>query len=335
MSLVDGSFDPLHPGHLAYFRAARSLGYPLLCNICPDSETAQKHPVLLPADQRAQILDSLDILTYVHVSERPTVEILQQLRPAYYVKGQDWLNRLPVEQGQVCDELNVRIRFTDSVLASSSGLLAKFQPDVDAFERLVHGQQPAGEPWTPVLPYTIEARREVEGRQPSLIKEVFEPRLVMDYGCGAGYLVAFLAELGVNVYGYERSEALRDLCPPYVSHLVKDSCWHNELNSGPAYDLVICREVLEHCTILEIREIVHRLCRLSKRYCYVTTRFAKQPAHFLSVDTADNLDPDHRTMLHQDFLRTLFILEGFTRRADLEQRMDWQQKGRVLVYERG
>jgi hypothetical protein len=39
-------------------------------------------------------------------------------------------------------------------------------------------------------------------------------------------------------------------------------------------------------------------------------------------------------MLNQDFLRTLFVLEGFKRRKDLEVRMDWKGLGRVLVYER-
>ena len=39
-------------------------------------------------------------------------------------------------------------------------------------------------------------------------------------------------------------------------------------------------------------------------------------------------------MLHQDLLRLLFVLEGFTRRADLEAQLDWKHYGRVLVYER-
>ncbi len=50
--------------------------------------------------------------------------------------------------------------------------------------------------------------------------------------------------------------------------------------------------------------------------------------------TSDDLDPTHITMLNQDLLRLLFILEGFKRRADLETAMDWQHKGRVLVYVR-
>jgi hypothetical protein len=38
--------------------------------------------------------------------------------------------------------------------------------------------------------------------------------------------------------------------------------------------------------------------------------------------------------MSKDFLRVLLVLEGFRRRADLEQRMDWGGKNRVLVYER-
>jgi hypothetical protein len=39
-------------------------------------------------------------------------------------------------------------------------------------------------------------------------------------------------------------------------------------------------------------------------------------------------------LLTKDFLRLLFVLEGFRRRTDLEERMGWGDKNRVLVYER-
>ncbi|NDI10852.1 MAG: hypothetical protein EBY74_07690, partial [Actinobacteria bacterium] len=31
--MVDGSFDPLHDGHIEYFRQAAGLGLPVLCNV--------------------------------------------------------------------------------------------------------------------------------------------------------------------------------------------------------------------------------------------------------------------------------------------------------------
>jgi phosphopantetheine adenylyltransferase len=37
--LVDGSFDPLHEGHIAYFVATERLGHPVFCNIAHDDWT--------------------------------------------------------------------------------------------------------------------------------------------------------------------------------------------------------------------------------------------------------------------------------------------------------
>ena len=198
-----------------------------------------------------------------------------------------------------------------------------------ALETLYAGQ-PAAKPWTPVLPYDIKARRVAEGQQPDLIVTAFAPTRVLDYGCGAGYLVAFLAELGADVRGYEPH--LPEKVPPYVRHLVTEQ----KPQAGSArYDLVICREVLEHVPFRDVRGVVAHLCALSTKYVYVTTRFNENPtAHLLDVQTADQLDPTHITMLHQDFLRLLFVMEGFKRRADMEDAMDWQRKGRCLVYER-
>jgi len=209
---------------------------------------------------------------------------------------------------------------------------------VDQFEALVQSQKPARTSWLPVTDYSFEARRVIEGQQPALIKECFQPKNALDYGCGAGYLVALLSEIGVRVKGYEPSESLREMVPPYVKWLVSSSTWDNAMNGRPdVYDLVICREVLEHLTVLDIRKTVHELCRISGQFVYVTTRFTQNwtmPHAILSVDTKDDLDPTHITMLNKDLLRLLFVLEGFKRRADLEERMDWQRKGRCLVYER-
>lgn len=203
------------------------------------------------------------------------------------------------------------------------------------FEALVRAQKPAEKPWEPVLAYDIETRRAIEGEQPRLIRDVFKPTDAIDYGCGAGFLVAFLAELGVTIRGYEPSEAMRQRAPHYVSQFVRGSYWDNRMNGHTAvYDLVICREVLEHLTVLEIRETIRTLCRISKKFVYVTTRYHQSPASILDVATSDNLDPTHISMCHKDLLRLMFVLEGFHCRQDLESKMDWKNLGRVLVYER-
>lgn len=211
---------------------------------------------------------------------------------------------------------------------------------LDQFEALVFSQQPASQPWTPVTDYSLDHRRDVEGQHPYLIKDVFHPQLVIDAGCGPdGILVKLLHEIGVQAIGFD-VQIPKTCLDLRFTH--GDLCDPRCMASGerPFADLVVCREVLEHLTIRQIRQAVTNLCRMSAKYVYVTTRFnetwsADEDVDWmLDVQTQDVLDPTHITMLRKDFLRLLFVLEGFRRCPDLETRMDHQHKGRVLVYER-
>ena len=182
--------------------------------------------------------------------------------------------------------------------------------------------------------YDLETRRRLEDRNPALIKEVLEPRDVLDMGCGPGFLMYFLHELGIDVRGIDFSPASIELAPPEVADLIQIGEVSEQLVEPASYDLVICREVLEHLTVLDVRRTVQQICRASSRLAYVTTRFHPEPDDLLDFTTQFDVDPTHITLLSKDFLRCLFVLEGFRRRADLEERMDWGGKGRVLVYER-
>ena len=333
VTMVDGSFDPLHEGHIRYLHQARAFGYPLLVNICPDAVTATKHPVVLPAAQRAVVLDALELVQYVHASERLTPAVLQELQPAIYCKGGDWRGRLPLEQEAICEALNIRIEYTDPPTNSSTALLQRLQPDVDAFERLVQSQIPATTPWTPTeaVPYDFESRKLAEGIHPQLVKKYLKPTRLLDVGCGPhAAFVQLLRALRVRAFGIDLRLAQK-FDPPIAE---EQDLLSRSFDVWLQYDVVVCREMLEHLTIRQIRAAVSRLCALSSKFVYITTRYAKHPAHFLSVDTSDELDPTHRTMLNKDFLRTLFVLEGFKRRADLEQKLDWRGLGRCLIYER-
>src|SRR5436305_3198221 len=58
--------------------------------------------------------------------------------------------------------------------------------------------------------YDVETRRRIEDRNPRLITEVFEPERVLDVGCGPGFLMLFLHELGVDVHGIDFAPASKD-----------------------------------------------------------------------------------------------------------------------------
>jgi SAM-dependent methyltransferase len=182
--------------------------------------------------------------------------------------------------------------------------------------------------------YDVETRRRIENRNPALIKEVFEPRRVLDVGCGPGFLMLFLAELKVDAEGIDFSPSSRELAPAEVRDRIVIGDVAEPHVPERSFDLVVCREVLEHLTVLQVRRTVEQLCRASSRFVYLTTRFHPAPESLLDFTTDFETDPTHVTLLAKDFLRCLFVLEGFRRRADLEERMDWAGKGRVLVYER-
>ena len=182
--------------------------------------------------------------------------------------------------------------------------------------------------------YDLDTRRQIEDRNPHLIKEVFAPRRVLDMGCGPGFLMYFLHELGVDVEGIDFSPHSRELAPPEMRDRIVIGPVTEPHAQPQAHDLVICREVFEHLTVLQIRRTVEEICRASSRFVYVTTRFHPEPEALLDFTTQFDVDPTHITLLNKEFLRVLFVLEGFRSRPDLEERMDWADKRRVLVYER-
>jgi cytidyltransferase-like protein len=127
VAMVDGAFDPLHRGHIEYFRAAAvRLEVPLLCNVASDRYVRTKHPPLLPEDQRAAVVDAIRYITYTHINRHDTETILRELRPRYYVKGKDWTGRLPADQVTICRDHGIEIVYLDTVLDSSSRLLRDY-----------------------------------------------------------------------------------------------------------------------------------------------------------------------------------------------------------------
>ena len=201
--------------------------------------------------------------------------------------------------------------------------------DLDVLAATMRTQRTAIKPWMPVTDYSFDARKAIEGDHPQLIRDVLQPIRLLDVGCGHGHLVRLLREQGVRAYGVDVT-----VPPLLASQGIQYGDVTNERTiPQKTYDVVVCREVLEHLTIRGVVLAVRTLVATSTRLIYVTTRFAKAPRSLLTVDTADDLDPTHITMLNQDLLRLLFVLEGCTRRADLEAQMDWKKLGRVLVYE--
>ena len=218
--------------------------------------------------------------------------------------------------------------------------------DITEFERRVLDQRPVesghydaeyftGEWRDQGNNYSLETRRRIEAQNPSLIKDVFEPTKVLDLGCGPGALMHLLWELGVDVEGIDFAESSKRIATPEMrDRITVGDVADATLKPANGYDLVISREVLEHLTVLQVKKAVANMVRMTNRFIYVTTRFHPSPATLLDFNQKDDLDPSHITLLNKDMLRLMFVLEGCRSRPDLEARMDWGNKGRVLVLEK-
>ncbi len=349
--LVDGGFDPLHAGHVLYFQAAKKFDMPVLCNVSADSYVSTKHPVLLPQDARCRLIDEFRSIDYVHASSRPSAEVLEQVRPAIYLKGTDWRSRLPQAEVALCEKYGVRLEYADTWIDSSSKRMRDIvgpplAEQVADFEAFVQKQKSmAAEVYDAAYfqdewrkdtggSYTVEERRRLEGRNPELIRDVFKAERVLDMGCGPGALMFLLHELGVRADGVDFAAASKNLAPSEVSDRITIGSVVDVDLSSDAYDLVICREVLEHLTVLEVQKAVANICRISSRFIYMTTRYHPTPKTLFDVTTEFHVDPTHITLMHMEMMRVLFVLQGFVRRPDLEAKMDWLNKGRVMVYEK-
>ena len=206
---------------------------------------------------------------------------------------------------------------------------------ITEFERRVLGQHPTAaahydnEYWTGDWRaagnnYHLETRRAIEAKNPALIKEVFAPQRTLDLGCGPGTLMHLLQELGVDADGIDYAESSLRLATPEVRDKIAiGHVGDPTLKPANSYDLVICRETLEHLTVLEVKQCVANMVRMTAKFIYCTTRFHPSPGDLLDFNQCDDLDPSHITLLNKDLLRLMFVLEGCRSRPDLEARMDW------------
>jgi 2-polyprenyl-3-methyl-5-hydroxy-6-metoxy-1,4-benzoquinol methylase len=182
--------------------------------------------------------------------------------------------------------------------------------------------------------YSLEARRAIEGQNPHNIKRVFNPQRVLDVGCGPGALMLFMQELGLDVWGFDFSKDAIELADPAVKNRITYGSVTEPPPFSEKFDLVVCRELLEHLTVLQVRKAVYHLCQMTTKYVYVTTRFHPKPDGLLDVTDDKQTDPTHITAMNKDLLRLMFVLEGLQCRPDLEAELDWKKYGRVLVYEK-
>ena len=136
MVFTNGCFDLLHPGHVSYLRAARSLGDALVVGLNSDASVRRlKGPArpVVPEKDRAAVLEALESVDAVIVfAEDTPIRLMRELEPAIYAKGGDYrIEDLP--EAEVAREFRAEVRIIPFETGySTSALIERIKSMPDA-----------------------------------------------------------------------------------------------------------------------------------------------------------------------------------------------------------
>jgi rfaE bifunctional protein kinase chain/domain/rfaE bifunctional protein nucleotidyltransferase chain/domain len=147
-----GVFDLLHIGHIKHLEAARRFGDILAVTVTPDRFVNKgPHRPAFPERLRAEAIASLACVDFVAINEWPSaVEIIQKLRPTFYVKGmvresgkRDHSDAIEREEEAV-KSVGGQLLLTDEETYSASVLINRFMdvftPETKAFLQEFRGE---------------------------------------------------------------------------------------------------------------------------------------------------------------------------------------------------
>lgn len=108
--MVNGTFDVLHPGHIALLNTARSYGDYLIVAIDTDRRVrelkGEQRPINNQNDRRIMLsnLKAVDIVEFFD-SKEELIELMKRYKPDVYVKGSDWKHDKESTAHQYCKKV--------------------------------------------------------------------------------------------------------------------------------------------------------------------------------------------------------------------------------------
>ena len=129
-----GVFDLLHIGHLKHFKSAKKYGDILIVSVTPDKfiQKGFGRPYF-KSEQRMESLASIEVIDFVVLNKSANAtDIINKIKPNYYVKGPDYKNFKDDITGQIKKESFAvkknggKLVFTEDHTYSSSSILNQF-----------------------------------------------------------------------------------------------------------------------------------------------------------------------------------------------------------------
>jgi FAD synthetase len=88
--VAQGTFDLLHPGHLAYLREAAAMGEELHVIVARRENVTHKAPPVVPDGQRVEMVAALEIVDEAHLGHPTDIFVpIEEIDPAVIALGHD------------------------------------------------------------------------------------------------------------------------------------------------------------------------------------------------------------------------------------------------------
>ena len=135
IACVSGYFDPLHIGHIEYFKKSKLCADKLMVIVNNDEQAKlKKGKHFMPADERIAIIKELKCVDYVVKSvdtDRTVCHTLETLdpKPYYFCNGGDQ-NNTSIPEAEICQRLGIiLVDGLGEKIQSSSWLIKGSRPD--------------------------------------------------------------------------------------------------------------------------------------------------------------------------------------------------------------
>lgn len=132
------------------------------------------------------------------------------------------------------------------------------------------------------------------------IKNNFKFNTCVDYGCAKGFLVSALRLMGCDAYGEDISEYALTNCKEDIKEYVS---YPNDLK----YDLLICKDVMEHIPESDLPELLDTLYQKADEFFFVIPLGDENRFRIREYE----IDITHVTKKDEEWWIKLFNAHGF------------------------
>jgi len=114
IACVSGYFDPIHIGHIEYFKLAKQGADKLMVIVNNDEQAIlKKGRPFMPADERIKIIQELKCVDFVVKSvdtDRTVCKTLETVspKPTYFCNGGDQNNN-SIPEAEICNQLGIEL----------------------------------------------------------------------------------------------------------------------------------------------------------------------------------------------------------------------------------